>query len=162
MKLPKLALGIHPTSRGFGWALFESPALPIFWGIVEIRTHTNQEALASIKTLLDRHQPEVLAMEQFEKKPAKRADRIRKLGSAVIALAKRDGIQTKILARASIGSAIVEDPEATRYDIAKEIARKLDVLKDRLPAKRKPWESEHPNLSLFSAAACALAWYAKA
>ena len=156
----KLVLGVHPTSRGFGWALFESPIQPLFWGIVETRTHRNRDALAAFRVLLDRYQPEMLAMEQFEHRPARRNGRIKKLGAALVALAHKQGLQSAILPRAAIGIIIAQDSTATRYEIAQTIANKVEALAYRMPAKRKPWESEKPNLSIFSAAACALTWYA--
>ncbi|MBV8977717.1 MAG: crossover junction endodeoxyribonuclease RuvC [Alphaproteobacteria bacterium] len=159
MNHPALVLGVHPTSRGFGWALFESPARPLDWGIVEIRSDRNAETLKRVERLLHQYQPQVLALEQFDREPARRAGRIRKLGAQLVSLAQKNGIKPAILARSAIGTAITREPNATRYEIAQAIARDFDALRHRLPPKRKPWESERPNLSLFSAAACALTWF---
>ena len=49
---------------------------------------------------------------------------------------------------------------ATKFRIAKTIAKELPELAPRLPAERKIWLPEHANMSIFDAASLALAHYA--
>jgi hypothetical protein len=46
---------------------------------------------------------------------------------------------------------------STKYEIAQAAANVVRELTWRLPNKRKPWQSEHPRMSIFAAAALALA-----
>jgi transposase InsO family protein len=80
----KVVLGLHPTSRGFGWILFEDVRLPLDWGTVDIRRDKNAIALSRIKSMLDKHQPTILAMERHDAEGARRSQRIRQLYLAVV------------------------------------------------------------------------------
>ena len=45
-----------------------------------------------------------------------------------------------------------------KYERAVEIAARFPEIGWKLPSKRKPWESEHYSMSIFTAAALALAY----
>ncbi len=149
-------LGIHPSARGFGWALFEGPLVPFDWGTADVREEKNARALARFEALLDRYQPRVIAMEAFEDGNAKRRGRIRKLCRSMMARAEVRGITMRLYSRAEIGTAIAAKAAATREEVAAAVAERIAVLQPRLPQPRKIWVGEHPNIALFQAAACAL------
>lgn len=155
MKHPYV-LGIHPSSRGFGWALFEGPLVPFDWGTVETTGDKNADALSRFKVLLDKFEPHVVAMEAFDSKESHRRDRIRELGHDFIATAKTRGIKVRVFQRSEM-SEVLGGAE-TRDEVAAAVAERVAVLRDRLPEPRKPWTSEHPNIALFQAAACALTY----
>lgn len=46
----------------------------------------------------------------------------------------------------------------TKYEIAETIGRRMPELAWKLPRRRKPWESEHYRMSIFDAAAIAMAY----
>jgi len=46
----------------------------------------------------------------------------------------------------------------TKYQIAETIGKRMPELAWKLPHKRKPWESEHHRMSIFDAAAVAMAY----
>jgi len=154
-------LGVHPSSRGFGWALFESAVSPFDWGTVEVRNRKEGAIMARFKHLLKRHKPAVLALEQFEGEPARRSPRIAKLAMRMAATARKRNIAVAILTRADIDLAFGGTGAKTRDEIAAFVARNVNALRDRLPKPRKVWDSEHPSRALFDAAACALTWYAQ-
>lgn len=154
-------LAIHPTSRGFGWIVFEGPSSPFDWGTVEVEGNKHVASIARVSELIKKYQPDVLAMEAFDDAAARRAKRIRIIGAAVVALAREKGIETAVFSRAAIRTAFAASGARTREEIAKTIAGHLQPLWRRLPAPRKIWVGEHPSLSIFGAAACALAYYAR-
>ncbi len=49
---------------------------------------------------------------------------------------------------------------ATKFRVAKSIAKGLPELAPRLPAERKIWLPEHANMSIFDAASLALTHFA--
>ncbi len=153
-------LGLHPASRGFGWALFEGPLAPFDWGTADIRTDKNASALARVEELLDKYQPQIIALEEFEEEPAHRSARVRRLYRSIIARAERRGIEVRRYSRKQIENTFVAVGAKTREEIAAAIAERIEALRPRLPKPRKIWIGEHPNIALFCAAACALTWYA--
>ncbi|MEI9887745.1 MAG: hypothetical protein WDN08_14830 [Rhizomicrobium sp.] len=153
-------LAIHPTSRGFGWILFEGPSSPFDWGTVEVDEDKQAGSLARVEELIRKSQPDVLALEAFDDEIARRAPRIQRIGHEIAELARKKGIEVSILSRAAIRTAFAASGARTREEIAEAIARHIQPLRHRLPQPRKIWVGEHPSLSIFSAAACALAYYA--
>src|SRR5882672_1927695 len=97
-----LVLVIHPTSRGFGWALFESPLVPVDWGLASVKARRSVRSLARFERLLNRYEPEVVVFEEFDEHPARRARRIQELCRRMIALASGRGIYTPIYSRETI------------------------------------------------------------
>lgn len=151
-------LGIHPSSRGFGWALFEGPLVPFDWGTVHVKGVKNSGALARFKKLLDQLEPAVLAIESFDYKDSQRSDRVRQLCRELIDLAEDRGIRVQVYSRSQIAKTFGKEDTGTRDEIASAVANRIAVLRSRLPKPRAPWEAEHPNLALFAAAACALTY----
>ncbi len=156
----EFVLGVHPTGRGFGWALFENAASPFDWGTVETNTTKRKKTLARFEALLDRYQPAVLALEAFDGQAVRRGKRTKRVANAMADLAKAREIGVAVFTREQIAAVFTGAAGRTRQDIAEFVAHNIHALRDRLPPKRKIWESERPNLALFNAAACALAWYA--
>lgn len=157
MKHPYV-LGIHPSSRGFGWALFEGPLVPFDWGTVSVNGDKNANALARFEQLLDQYEPRTVALESFDDEDSQRSPRVRKLYRGLINRAEARGIKVCVYSRSEISNTFVGANAKTREEIAVAVAERIAVLRSRLPKPRKPWQSEHPNIALFAAAACALTY----
>jgi hypothetical protein len=147
-------LGVHPSYRGLGWALFASAETLLDWGTVDIR-NDDAQLLARTGALLDKFQPAVLALEEFER--SRRAPRICVLSRAIVARAELRNVYVRRFSRAQIRA--VFRPARSRHAIAVAVAARIKALAPQLPAKRRPWESERLNLTPFSAAACAVAYF---
>ncbi len=156
-----LVLAVHPTSRGFGWVLFESPLSPVDWGIASAKHGRNARLSARFERLLKRYEPAVLVLEEFEGRPG-RVDRIQRLCRQLIHLAACKGMETPVYQRAVIRTVFASVGAGTRYEIAQVIAQQLDAFSHRMPRKRRVWENEDPQQSLFDAAALALTYFAVA
>jgi hypothetical protein len=155
-----LVLAVHPTSRGFGWVLFESPLSPVDWGIASAKQGRNARLLARFERLLNRYEPAVLVLEEFEGSTVRRVDRIQSLCRSMIHLAACKGMDTPVYSRAAIRTVFASIGAGTRYEIALAIAQRIDAFNHRLPRFRKPWLAEDPRQSLFDAAALALTYFA--
>ena len=150
-------LAVHPFDRGFGWILFEEPYVPLDWGVVERRYRRNEQCLTVVRGLVLRYRPVVLALEAFDLPPRPRAARIRRLCRSIVKLAALNGVEVSVHARRDVHAVM---GQSTRYAIAATVAQRIEPIRSRLPTKRAVWESERPNMSLFSAAAVGLTYYA--
>lgn len=146
-------LGFHPTSRGFGWVLFEGPFTPVDWGLVSAGADKNASCLRRLERLLDRFAPATLVLEAYDRKTTRRARRIADLCDKVQQAADDRGIETAVYSRAEVREAFVEVQAGTRREVAEVIARHFEVFRHRLPKPRRPWESEDARSALFDAAA---------
>lgn len=152
-------LGFHPTSRGFGWVLFEGPFTPIDWGLVSAGIDKNASCLRRLERLLDRFAPEALVLEAYDHATTRRARRIADLCRAVRRAADDRGVETAVYSRAEVREAFAEVGARTRREIAEAVARHCEAIRHRLPRPRRPWESEDARGALFAAAAVGLAHY---
>ena len=57
-------LALYPSTRGFGFVVFEGPRAPYDWGVKEIKEkHKNAKTLDAMRELIERYQPEAVAIE---------------------------------------------------------------------------------------------------
>lgn len=155
-----LTLGIHPTSRGFGWVAFEGPFAPYDWATVGYQGDKNTSCLRSIERLLDRLKPETVVLEGFEHTASSRSKRIARLCRGIVALAADRGVGVAIYTRHDIRSAFRNVGARSRHEIAQAVIRHVDAFRHRFPKARQLWDSEDKRMSLFSAAALVLTHYA--
>lgn len=152
----ELVMGIHPTSRGFGWMLFEGPGSPIDWGIACARRKRSARSMAKFKRLLKRYGPRIVVFEEFNGRTTRREPRIRRLYRVMIAFAKTNGIKTEIYTRETVGLYVARKRAAKRGENAAAVAEKFRILRKRLPPVRKSWMPEDERQCLFDATALVL------
>jgi Holliday junction resolvasome RuvABC endonuclease subunit len=158
--VPELVMGFHPTARGFGWVVFAGPAELFDWGLTYNRGgDKNAACLKQMRLLLERHRPETLVMEGFDRRTGKRASRVGQLCLAVTALADELGVEVSLYWRRDIRKALQLPPTATRQEVADTVARHCWAISHRLPKQRRPWDSVDRRMALFNAAALALTHY---
>jgi hypothetical protein len=154
----RFVLGLHPSSRGFGWVLFDGPLSAFDWGTTDVRHGDNTKALVRACEILDKYQPRVVALEEFENGTIRRAPRIRELYRAIVVQAEARDILICWFSREEIARAL--SSARTRQATAEAVAARIRQLRPRLPKPRRIWEGEHPSMALFCAAACVLTWFA--
>lgn len=160
MSKPNSVLGLHPSARGFGWALFEGRPLLIDCGAVEIHgENKSAQALKQIEGLLTKWRPSVIALEDPEHPTSFRRARVRRLYRAIAERARRRGIEVCKMARREVAHTLLNDRSAKRLGVAVAVAERVEVLRPKLPRKQKIWVGEDHNMGLFCAAACALSYY---
>jgi len=155
----KLVLAIDPTTRGFGFAIFEGPQKPINWGVKDIRRNKNKVCLLKVKELIEFYRPDVIVLEDFAGKGSRRCKRIQILITDIGKLASNNKIKIKSFSQAKIKLFFSQHDAHTKYQIALKIAKWLPVFESRLPPARKPWMSEDYRMAIFDAAGLALTYY---
>lgn len=155
-----LVLAVHPTPRGFGWVLFESPLAPVDWGIASAKSGRQTRITNRFERLLDRYEPAELLLEEFDRGTKKRASRIVFLCRAMVNLAQVRGVSVELYDRETIAACFAQIGAKTRYEIAQAVAQRIDVFKRRLPRKRTITTDWDIRQSLFDAAALAITHFA--
>ncbi len=147
-------LSLYPTTRGFGFALFDSERRLLDWGSVGVRgDNKNVETMRQMALLIARTHATKITTEDTRPKSARRHDRIRRLHALLIAEAHVRHIPLLRFTRAEV---LRYFGATTKYELAKTVAGALPHLAHRLPPRRKPWMSEDTRQSLFDAAALGL------
>jgi Holliday junction resolvasome RuvABC endonuclease subunit len=154
-------LSIYPTSRGYAFALFESPLSPYDWGVKDIpRQSANELLIDEIEYLIERYQPEILVIEDFEQEGFARHKRIQALYFSIRAMSERLGVSVITINKEQVLNAFKGFNAVTKHQIAQVIAREIEAFSHLLPKPRAAWMSESRRQGLFDAAALALSYYA--
>lgn len=156
-------LALAPSTRGVGFVLLEGQDTLADWGIRTVKgDQKNVKALAKVKELITRYQPSVLVLEDASATGSRRSPRIRILGLQIVKLAGASGVKVKLYARDQVMKTFISDGDGTKHALAEIIAKKFsEQLGPHLPPKRKPWNSENYQMSVFDAAALALVFRMK-
>src|SRR5439155_16166077 len=95
-------LAIDPSTRGFGFAVLEGPNRLIDWGVKETKANKNVKSLKLIDDLIDRYQPNVIVVEDYEGKGSRRCRRIQTLINDISKLASQKKIRVRSFSRAKV------------------------------------------------------------
>ena len=96
---PGLVVAVHPTSRGFGWVVFEGPVAPVDWGIATAKVNRSATSMRRFEALLTQYQPSVVVLEDFEGDGARRGARIQDLARSMSGLADNRDIEVVVYTR---------------------------------------------------------------
>ena len=152
-------LAIDPSTRGFGFAILEGPERLIDWAVKETKVNKNAKSLKLIDDLIDRYQPNVIVVEDYEGKGSRRCYRVGALINDISKLAAKRKIMVRSFSRAKVKQAFFESGAVNKHEIASAIAKGFPELAPRLPRVRKPWMSEDYRMSIFDAVALATAFF---
>ncbi|MEI9996386.1 MAG: hypothetical protein WDM91_17440 [Rhizomicrobium sp.] len=156
---PNLVLAVHPTTRGYGWILFDGPGSALDWGIVSIRRSRSTRLLTRFERILARNHPETLVLEDVDDASESRGVRATELSRSMLHLAHCAGMRTSVFPRSAVRACFAARGATTRAEVARAVADEIPALRPRLPAERKPWMPEGYSQSLFNAAAVAITYY---
>lgn len=152
-------LAIDPTSRGFGFAVFEGPTSIIDWGVKSIRTDKGASTLLKVDQLVRHYLPDVVALENHAGKGSRRCCRIRLLIDTLRRDIEDRRVKTRLFSRRQVCRVFAAFGATTKFEIAHAIAQQLPDLALDLPRYRKPWMSEDYRMAIFDAASLALTFY---
>lgn len=152
-------LAVAPSTRGFGFAVFEGQGVLVDWGVKSVQGDKNRLSLVKAEEMIRHYQPEVIVLEDLAGEDCRRSTRIRTLSRRLVALAARLKVRVEVLARDQVKRTFFAEGEGTKHALAEIIAQHFpEELGSRLPPKRKPWKSEDCRMDIFAAVALALAF----
>jgi hypothetical protein len=153
----ELVLAVFPSTRGFGYAVFEGRQSLIDWGVKSVcRFQKNLESLQKIRELCSFYRPDVVVLEDYQGQGSRRAKRIRILINLITAHAAEGHVSTASFSRAEVRACF---ELTTKQEIAKAIATEFPELEPRLPPVRKIWMSEDRRMSIFDAVSLAITFF---
>src|SRR5262249_25774450 len=119
-------LAIYLNTRGFAFVLFEGPLAPVDWSVRELRgPRKDARCLERIVTILDRHLPDVLVLQDTSSEGTIRAQRIVRLNEAVAALAEVRGLPVHLYSREQVRKAFEGFGVTTKQGLAEIIVKHL-------------------------------------
>ena len=153
-------LAVYPTTRGIGFVVMKSPLAPIDWGTRDARgDQKNARCLEKVSALIEAHQPDVIILEDPTAPGSSRPERIRRLCRSIATMADGQAIDIHVYPRSRVKAFFEKFGVRTRHEVAVVIAKQVTALERFLPPRRKYWEIENPRMSIFNAAALAMAYF---
>jgi len=151
-------LAIDPSTEVFGFAVLEGQEQLIDFGLKKLRQgrDKNTECLRRISAMIDRYQPDIVVVEDYQAKGCRRRLRIRVLLRDIVLLTSEAKIKPRKVSRLSVQKIFAQSGALTGHQIATEIAKQFAELLPYAPGVRKPWLSEDKRMSIFDAVAFAL------
>jgi len=154
-----LVLAVQPNGHGMGWMTFANPQTPYRWGLVRAPRDKNATCMRRFEELLVRFEPNTLILEAFENSTPTRSARVIRLCRSMATLAADRGIEVAIYSHGQVLACFSSVGAQSRHDVAQAIARRFDVLKSRLPRRRRRWETWDHRMAIFTAAALIVAHF---
>lgn len=153
-RLSYRVLAIYPFYRGFAFAVIESGARLVDWGIARVGEKADGEFVARLDALITKYRPTSLAVEDAEH-PRRGKTALRRVDRAV-GLARLVNIEPVPVSRGEVRRTLSAAIDATRHDIAVLLAEAFPELRPQLPTKRRLWESEDERMKIFDAVSLAV------
>jgi hypothetical protein len=155
-----VALDLRP--RRFGFAVLEGPHRLLDWGIRAYPTQPNKISVVRkrIAPLLRMFSPSVVVLPR-RMSSLKKCPGLQVCRQMVRREALRRSIQTDFVGKQELKQVFEQFGSATKYQIASRIALMFPELTWKLPAARKPWQTEPHNQTIFDAIALGLTYFAR-
>ena len=159
---PTRILAIDPTTKGFGYAILDLPLHLIAWGMAHVKGEKRSGAIVRFEALLDQFRPDAVVLEDTTAQGSRRYPRVSDLLERLGKIARARGIQVHIISRlAVIAYFSSKDGHATKHSIAKTLAVAYPELTEKVPKKRKIYQSEDERISVFDALSLAVTFAGK-
>jgi hypothetical protein len=156
----KRILAIDLRASSFGFVAFEGPTRLLDYGVRSFRQGINAvkvPASAKIAALIEEYEPSAVVLKQWPEDASRKRARMRK---AIVRQADLGRIPVRLLSRSVVRKTFAGH-DRNKYTIASALARRFPGLAEKLPPKRKVWQSEDYRMSIFDAAALGFAYFAR-
>ena len=159
---PTRIFALDPTTKGFGYAVLETPFRLVDWSLAYVSGEKESGALARFETLLDQFRPDVVVLEDPAAPGSRRRPRVQKLLGKLQEIARERGIAVHMIPRLAVIECF-SSPEkrATKCSITEHLAETFPELAPKMPKRRKIYQSEDERIAIFDALALAVTYAMK-
>ena len=156
---PTRIFALDPTTKGFGYAVLETPFRLVDWGLAYVLGEKESGAVARFEELLDQFRPDVVVLEDSAAPGSRRRPRVQKLLERLQETARECGIAVHMIPRLAVIECFSSrDKRATKYSITQHLAETFPELAAKMPKRRKIYQSEDERIATFDALALAVTY----
>ena len=159
---PTRIFAVDPTTKGFGYAILETPFRLVDWGLAHVSGEKESGALARFEELLDQFRPDIVILEDSTAPGSRRRPRVQKLLEKLRDTVRERGMAVHMIPRLAVIECFsAPDKRATKFSITQNLAETFPELAPKMPARRKIWQSEDERIATFDALALAVTYAMK-
>ena len=152
----QIIVSIYPTSRGLGFSVFDTPKNLLDWGYCDIRFNKKARTIKKLEALIELYKPHLIVLEDADAASSRRADRIKKLITALTTTALNHNVAVQHYSNEQMSNAF---GSKNKHDRARNISELIPELEPSLPPERRIWNSQHPQIQVFDAVTLALTFF---
>jgi hypothetical protein len=148
----KTILAFDVRARRFGFVVFGGPDELLDWGVKNFRRGVNAvkvPASQRVATLLSEFRPQLVVVEKLPLR-----DNFWLMGT-ILRMARKQNVPVRTLSRAAVRTWFGGQAR-DKHGTAIVLGQRFPELAERVPPKRKAWQSEDYRMSIFDAAALGL------
>lgn len=154
---PTRIFALDPTTKGFGYVIFELPFRLVAWGLAHISGDKRSGAIARFTKLLDQSRLDAVVFEDTTAPGSRRYPRVRELIDTLARIARERGLAVYTVSRLAVVKCFSSpDTHATKHSIAERLTEHFPELAQKLPRHRKAYMSEAERMAIFDALALAV------
>jgi hypothetical protein len=159
---PTRIFALDPTTKGFGYAVFETPFHLVDWGLAHVSGEKESGAITRFAELFDQYRPDIVILEDSTAPGSRRRPRVQKLLERLRDAARERGVSVHLIPRLAVIECF-SSPEkrATKFSITQHLAETFPELAPKMPQRRKVWQSEDERIATFDALALAVTYAMK-
>jgi hypothetical protein len=156
---PTRIFALDPTTKGFGYAILETPFRLVDWGLAHVSGEKESGAIARFEELLDQFRPDIVILEDPSAPGSRRRPRVQKLLEKLRDTVRERGMAVHMIPRLAVIECF-SSPEkrATKHSITEHLTETFPELAPKMPARRKIWQSEDERMATFDALALAVTY----
>lgn len=144
-------LALDVRSHRIGYAVFEPSDHLLDFGVTRFKA--SQTAVPRIASLIRKLRPRVLVLRKLARNSSRNRPGTQAILRATRNMAKHFSIDISLVSEKHLAQTFIKKGAHTKHQVASLLANDFPELGWRLPPKRKPWHSQHLNMSIFDAAA---------
>src|SRR5436305_3650451 len=99
---PTRIFALDPTTKGFGYAVFETPFHLVDWGLAHVAGEKESGAVARFEELLDQYRPDIVILEDPTAPGSRRRPRVQKLLEKLRDTARERGMAAHLIPRLAV------------------------------------------------------------
>ena len=159
---PTRIFAMDPTTKGFGYAVLETPFRLVDWGLAHVSGEKESGAIARFEELLDQYRPDIVIIEDSTAPGSRRRPRVQKLLEKLRDTVRERGMAVHMIPRLAVVECFsAPDKRATKFSITQNLAETFPELAPKMPARRNIWQSEDERIATFDALALAVTYAMK-
>src|SRR5579863_4282657 len=153
---PTRILALDPTTKGFGYVILDLPSHLVAWGMAHVKGEKRTGAIFRFEALLDQFRPDAVVLEDTTAEGSRRYPRVSDLLETLGKIARERGLEVQTVSRHAVVARFSKDEAATKHSIAKTLAEDYPQLAEKVPRKRKIYQSEDERIAVFDALSLAV------
>lgn len=146
-------LALDVRSYRIGYVAMEAPGRVLDFGVTRFRKRRILVAIACLSRILERFHPDVLVLRKVSASSTRNTSGTRRIARLATLYARRNKIVAVMIREKQVRDHFDDKGAHTKYRAALFLLNQFPELEWKLPPPRKAWKREHPNMSIFDAAA---------